>query len=220
MRLGRNAFDTECSIYHCVSHEHEMTPTHECRNRQHVDSVVDMQCRSRQSTRRHNVLYARQQPSDSNVHASESSPGYRYCEETRASRSAPDSHSVSNHRARCSYSDGQRSRDWYRCSYCRGSLAPLFTQFSLRCSPCSPLMSVLEWHNTVSGLPLWYDATDRRWGDPEHVRPYSMNPKATTASQTKATERITTALKQSTNPQKQFTRGRYQSRPSTRQSRS
>ena len=218
MCLGRNAFDTECSVYRCVSHEHEMTPTHEWRNRQHVDSTVDMEYRSRQFIRRHNVLYARQQPSGSNAHASESSP--RYCGEIEASRSTPDSHSISSHRERCSYSVGQRSRYWYRRSYCRGSLAPLFTQFSLRCSPCSPLMSVFEWHNTVSGLPLWHDATDGKWGDPEHVRPYSMNPKITTTSRTKATERITTALRQSTNPQGQFTCGRYQPHPSTRQSRS
>ena len=81
-------------------------------------------------------------------------------------------------------------------------------------------MSVFEWHNTVSGLPLWHDATDWKCEDPEHVRPYSTKITTTTTSRTKATERITTALRQSTDPQGQFTRGRYQSHPSTRQSRS
>ena len=216
MCLRRTAFDTEWSVCHYISHKHEMTHTHGWRSQQQTTGTTDEKCGSEQFTRRHNVLYARQQPSGSNAHASESSPRYRG--DNRAPSSCSDStplpHALSDNRKRCSDSSGQHSRYWYRHSYCRGSLAPLFTQFSLRCLPYSPLMSRDKRYHISSGLPLLCDATDGKWGDPEYM--CSCLNKSRRTSRMEAPECLTTPLRQPPNPQGQFTRGRYQSHTAIR----
>ncbi|ERG94905.1 MAG: hypothetical protein J07HQW2_01347 [Haloquadratum walsbyi J07HQW2] len=201
MRLRRTDCSTKWSGCNYSSHGYEITQGYEEQAQHCTDGILSKERISRQSNRRHNVLYARKQLPGSNTNASILSAKYRGSLARSGSNLDSSSHCVSNYHKHCSRSSGQRSRYRRRRSYCRGSLAPSLTHFSPRCLLCPPLMSQHERYNMVSGLPLPHDAVGGNGSDSECMCLHPTEVMRT--SRTEAIERTTTTLRQPTNLQKQ-----------------